>query len=94
MAFHPEAQSEYTEARQWYAERNLSAAERFEAEVDRLLELIVARPEMFGRYDDQHRFAVLRRFPYRIIYQVHRGRVFVIALPHANHHPDYWMDRR
>jgi hypothetical protein len=64
IAFHPEAQAEYATALAWYQARSSQAAARFEAETDRLCGLIAGSPEMFSSYDDTHRFAVLRRFPY------------------------------
>jgi hypothetical protein len=47
----------------WYRARSPNTATRFEAEVERVLKLIDANPNMFPKYDDEHRFAVLRRFP-------------------------------
>lgn len=67
VLFHPEAQAEYTAAIAWYRQRSPRAASRFEAEVDRMLELIGTSPEMFPRYDEENRLAVLERFPYSIV---------------------------
>ena len=68
VAFHPEAQAEYEEAWAWYAVRSERAALRFEAEVERVLGLIADSLQSYPRYDDEeHRFAVLRRYPYRVV---------------------------
>lgn len=93
LLFHPDAQDEYDGAFAWYQSRSPQAAARFEAEVDRSLGLIKNSPEMFANYDDGRRFAVLRRFPYSIVYQVQAGRVFVIALAHSSRSPGYWQGR-
>jgi plasmid stabilization system protein ParE len=93
VLFHPEAQSEYDAAIAWYRARSPSAASRFETEVERVLGLIAAHPEMFHKYDDEHRFAVLRRFPYSLVYQVHPECVFVVAVAHGSRSPGYWQDR-
>ncbi len=36
-------------------------------------------PELQPLYDEKHRFAVLRRYPYSIIYRVEGERIRVIA---------------
>lgn len=92
--FHPEAQAEYQASLQWYLARSRRAATRFEAEVERILGLIVANPELYPPYDDQHRFAVLKRFPFSIIYQIQPNRIWIVAVAHAARTPDYWSRRR
>ncbi len=93
VLFHPEAQAEYDAALAWYQSRSMSAATRFEDEVERVLGLIAASPEMFPLYDDAHRFAVLRRYPYSVVYQVQSGQVYVVALAHSSRSAGYWQDR-
>jgi plasmid stabilization system protein ParE len=56
--FHPEARAEYIAAIQWYEQRSVRAADRFEAEVERLLQRVNDNPELFPKYDQTHRFAV------------------------------------
>jgi plasmid stabilization system protein ParE len=93
VVFHPEAQAEYDAARAWYQARSPQTAARFEAEVERVVGLIGASPEMFPSYDDDHRFAVLRRFPYSLIYQVQPTQVFVVAVAHSSRAAGYWQGR-
>jgi plasmid stabilization system protein ParE len=91
--FHPEAQAEYTAAFRWYQEQSLRAASRFESEAERVLDQIAENPDMFPKYDDDHRFALLHRFPYSVVYQVHESRIHIIAVAHASRLPGYWQDR-
>jgi plasmid stabilization system protein ParE len=91
--FHPDAQAEYNAALAWYQSRSPRAASRFEAEMERILGLIDASPEMFANYDDEHRFAVLRRFPYSVVYQTQSGQVYVVAVAHSSRSPGYWQGR-
>ena len=93
ITFHPEAQDEYERAHAWYQARSPRAAARFEAEVQRLLGLVQLNPESFPAYDDEHRFVVLRRFAYLLIYQVHPDRIFVVAVAQAGQRPGYWQGR-
>lgn len=91
--FHPEAQAEYDAAVAWYQSRSPRAASRFEAEVEHVLGLIEFSPELFPSYDDDHRFAVLRRFPYSVVYQIQPGQVHVVAVAHSSRSAGYWQGR-
>jgi hypothetical protein len=62
--FHPEAQGEYQAAFAWYEAHSQQAAVLFEAEVERVIQLVESSPEGFPKYDDLHRYALLRRFPF------------------------------
>ncbi len=93
LRFHPEARDEYDAALAWYQTRSVRAAARFEAEVERVLEAIGENPEAFPLYDDAHRFALVRRFPYGVVYQVELACIYVVAIPHGSRSPGYWRDR-
>ncbi len=93
ILFHPEAQAEYDAAIAWYQSRSPRTASRFEAEMNRVLGLIGTSPDVFPSYDDEHRFAVLRRFPYSVVYQVQPGHVYVVAVAHSSRSPGYWAGR-
>ncbi len=93
VLFHPEAQAEYDTAMAWYQTRSPNAAARFEAEVERVLGLIEAKPDGFPKYDDEHRFAMLRRFPYSVVYEAQPTCVYVIAVAHGSRSPSYWQGR-
>ncbi len=91
--FHPEARDDYREALAWYRDRSPRAADRFEGEVERVLDLVSTRPTMFPTYDDDRRFAMLHRFPYSLVYEVQAGRIFVIAVAHSRRSAGYWQGR-
>jgi plasmid stabilization system protein ParE len=93
ILFHPEAQAEYDAAVAWYQARSPWAASRFEAEVERVVGLIGTTPERFPSYDEENRFAVLKRFPYSVIYQVQPGRAYVVAVAHSSRSEGYWQSR-
>lgn len=93
VPFHPEAKAEYAEAWAWYWERSSRAAERFEAEVERVLARIAENPEAFPHCDDEHQYSLLRRFPYSVVYQVVPEGVFIVAVAHSSRAPGYWEDR-
>ncbi|MBI3468278.1 MAG: type II toxin-antitoxin system RelE/ParE family toxin [Planctomycetes bacterium] len=63
------AEEDYVDSLRWYAERSKQAAEGFEAEFARALEAIAATPDRYPLCDDRHRFYLLKRYPFQVIYR-------------------------
>ncbi len=88
------AEEDYTESLRWYAERSKRAAEGFEAEFVRALEAIAANPEGYPLCDDRHRFYLLKRYPFQIIYRRATDEdLLVVAVAHTSRRPRYWSKR-
>jgi plasmid stabilization system protein ParE len=93
LAFHPDAADEYVDAARWYRERSLTVHDLFVAEIERAFRLIVAFPTRWPRYGRRHRRVLVRRFPYSVVYLQKRGRLWIVAVPHAKRKPFYWKKR-
>jgi plasmid stabilization system protein ParE len=87
------AELDYADGLTWYAERSARAAEGFETEFQRALESIAADPQRFPKCDERHRYFLMRRYPYQVIYRHVEDRLVVIAVAHAKRMPRYWSDR-
>ena len=87
------AEADYTESLCWYAERSPKAAEDFDQEFHHALDQVLSDPLRFPLCDSRHRYFLMRRFPFRIIYRVDGDNVIVIAIAHAARSPDYWRKR-
>ena len=88
------AEVEYTDSLKWYAERSRRAAEGFEAEFGQALESIAAHPDRYPLCDDRHRFYLLKRYPFQIIYRkTSDARWLVVAVAHASRRPGFWLNR-
>ena len=87
------AEIDYTESLKWYAERSVKAADDFETEFGVSLQQIVSSPERFPSCDGRHRYFLLRRFPFRIIYRALGDEIIVIAVAHSSRPIDYWAER-
>ena len=88
------AGEEYTDSLKWYAARSMRAAERFEAAFAQALKSIAEHPDRYPLCDDRHRFYLLKRFPFQVIYrQVAEDRWLIVAVAHTSRRPGYWLNR-
>lgn len=91
----PEAIADADDAADWYAaeepDQDLDA--QFLAEVRRVASLIGERPRACSENEPGVRRAVLRRFPYSLIYTVEPDEVLVLAVAHHRRRVGYWRDR-
>lgn len=93
ISIHSDAEAEYEAAMAWYLARSDQAAAGFEEAIERALESLAANPHLHPLYDDRHRFCVLRRYPYSIIYRVDSDQVRIVAVAHSRRLPGYWSGR-
>jgi toxin ParE1/3/4 len=96
VEFVPEAEDEIDEAADWYAvhgdEDGLD--DRFLDEVERVARLVGENPRAWTEIEQGVRRAVLRRFPYSLIYVLRPNDALVLAVAHHSRRPGYWRDRR
>jgi plasmid stabilization system protein ParE len=90
---HPAALAEFKSAVNWYMERSETAANRFVAEIDSAVDLIVASPQRWPAGDRNTRRFVLQRFPYALIYREQVHTIQLLAIAHGHRRPEYWKDR-
>lgn len=93
VSFHPSAVAEATAARDWYAERNTSAARSFLDELDHAVSQVAKNPKLWAKYELGTRRYVFPRFPFSLIYRQVKGSVEVIAVAHQRRKPGYWQSR-
>jgi toxin ParE1/3/4 len=87
------AEQEYTESLAWYSQRSEAAARGFEAEFERAIRSIQKAPQQYPRCGGSHRFYLMRRYPFQVIYREDSRGVLVVAVAHAKRRPEYWQDR-
>jgi toxin ParE1/3/4 len=91
---HPEATEEIAEAIMWYGARSEKAATGFIEAVESAISAVLADPERFAFYIYGARSAMLKRYPFLIIYRSMAEMVDVLAIAHTSRRPGYWKDRR
>jgi len=91
--FHPEAEQELYEAASRYESEVSELGLRFADEVERVIRLLLAHPELGSRLDDELRHFVLRRYPFPVVYAVVSDVVYVVAVAHGSREPGFWRQR-
>ena len=91
--FTPEADAELTEAREWYSHQRRDLDLGFMQCIEIALLRIRSNPRLFPIVYGSLRRAVVRRFPFAILYEVMPEEIQIIAVFHSRRNPDVWKSR-
>ncbi len=89
----PEADRDIHEACLWYARQSPGLGDRFLDEVASVLRSIGRRPTTYPILERATRAAVMRRFPYLVLFNSSEGHVTVTGVFDGRRHPRSWSDR-
>ena len=84
---------ELIEAAAYYERQVLGLGERFEAEIRRATDLLLAQPGIGIRADPYLRKFILTRFPFTLYYSVTGDVLRIEAVAHQYRRPGYWKSR-
>jgi plasmid stabilization system protein ParE len=93
VIFRPLAAQELDEAMAWYGKRKAGLDWEFKEAVEQMLARIVATPLRFSIVHGEVRRALLRRFPYAILYVPERNAIIVLAVFHTKRDPQQLKGR-
>ena len=91
--FHPEADEEYVQAVQYYADIALELGWRFHDEMERLIGEACADPERFWKFSPPARRHLSRDFSYAIVFVEMPEHIWVVAVMNMKRRPGYWRER-
>ena len=91
----PEARKDLSDASAWYDNQGPGLGLSFLTAVRQQLLQIRSRPEAFPPFHRQTRRALIKRFPYAVIFlvQAEQERIIVIAVLHCGRDPRLWRAR-
>jgi plasmid stabilization system protein ParE len=84
------ASADLQESYDWYEEQSIGLGERFIRDVNECLNLISENPYQFAiQFSGKYRFALLRHFPFRIVYRIDKehSSIYVSAIFHTSRDP-------
>jgi toxin ParE1/3/4 len=89
------AQSDIDDAAGFYARKRPMLGAEFIAEVDRVLAVLQAHPQLGYRMDDSYRRIPLRRFSYSLLYKLdyEKQLIRVSVVAHQHRRPGFWRGR-
>ena len=93
FSFHPEAESEFREAIDYYEDRESGLGYDFSIEVFTTIQNIVNHPTAWPIIEEDMRRCLVNRFPYGVIYSIEQDKIFILAVMHLRRYPDYWKNR-
>ncbi len=93
IMLHEAAEAEMLEAAGYYEERASGLGLSFLGEVETMMQTVLTHPEAYQRVGNELRRAILKKFPYSLLYAIESDRIRVIAVAHQKRRPGYWLSR-
>ncbi|MBS1546322.1 MAG: type II toxin-antitoxin system RelE/ParE family toxin [Bacteroidetes bacterium] len=72
----------------WYERRSTGLGHRFLDELQDCFQHIALNPQGFQLREGAYRHALLDNFPYRVVYKIKDGEVFVYQVRHTSRKPN------
>ncbi|MDD1629952.1 MAG: type II toxin-antitoxin system RelE/ParE family toxin [Methylococcaceae bacterium] len=93
VLFHPEAELEFNAAIDYYEEIEGGLGYDFSLEIASTIARIIDLPKAWLVIEGEFRRALVRRFPYGILYAEDQDNIYVVAVMHLHRAPEYWKHR-
>lgn len=89
------AQAELDEAFEWYEMQRPGLGHDFISETDATIRRICLNPEAYTGVDRDVRRALVKRFPYGVMFGYDQAAemVLIVAIGHLHRKPFYWSER-
>ena len=89
----PEAKDEFDAAADWYELQHTGLGIDFVARVREVFQRIAVTPRLHGVVYQDVRKAIIKRFPYIVLYREDQGEIIVISIFHTSRDPSVWQSR-
>lgn len=93
VEFHPEAMAEFSQAVEFYEDRQPLVGVRFRDRVREIVAGLSDRPDLGWTHRAGTRLQRVSRFPYGVIFLVQGERIQIVAVAHCSRRADYWLVR-
>ena len=93
LVIRPEAERELLEAQAWYELQSPGLGFEFARNADAAIANILRNPYAFQQIEGEFRRAMVRRFPYRVIFLASASEILVVSCFHHRREPVSWSER-
>jgi plasmid stabilization system protein ParE len=93
VAFTTEAEDDSYQAYAWYESRRTGLGREFITAVDACLQSISRNPKLYQTIYKDYRRAVVRRFPFSILYEESYEAIIIYAIFDSRQDPEKWRER-
>jgi len=93
VLFHPDAEQEFNDAIDYYEDIEKGLGYDFAVEIANTLARITAFPKAWPVIENGIRRALVKRFPYAVLYSENQDNLYIIAVMHLHRNPEYWQQR-
>ena len=90
----PEAELDLIEAIRWYDERDQKLGNNFLRRVYQCITSLERNPRLFPIVHRQMRRALVRRFPFQILYEIEIEEIIIYGIYHSARDPEVWKRRK
>ncbi|WP_353568941.1 type II toxin-antitoxin system RelE/ParE family toxin [Haloferula sargassicola] len=95
IEYHPAVAKELEEVRDYYNDRSPNLGENFVDEFERQVIKIAAMPERWMIVRGDLRRALMRRFPYVVLFRILEEQgIRITVVKHERRHPAYGLQRK
>ncbi len=94
LFFTDDAREDILEGYKWYEEQREGLGEEFLDNLDATTDNIKEYPLHYQVQHKEQRAALLRRFPYKVIYFIDKEQVVVQAVIRMSRDPQIWQSRK
>jgi|ERR1043165_1963386 plasmid stabilization system protein ParE len=93
IVFLDEARAEFDSAADWYNAQKRGLGTRFISHVEEAIDSIAANPRKHQKIFEDVRRAVVKKFPYTVLYQEQAHCILIVAVFHGRRDPSVWQSR-
>jgi len=93
LELHELAEEELWAAVDYYDEQKNRLGKDFAKALQITMQTLRKNPALFPKVYKNRRKAVIKKFPYMIVYEVSKDTIFVLSIFHTHRNPKIWKKR-
>ena len=93
LKFIPPSDQELIDAYNYYEDQLSGLGDQLLNEFNRTIKITIENPTIWNEVGEKTRRALLKRFPFLILYIFEENTIHITCIAHQHRNPDYYIDR-